>query len=102
MKIRTRAFIGLWVIYILAAAAIGLIAYSFTVTARIDAEQSRIAEVLNLHGTVWRALVEARTNHLAYTLSGARSLRELRDVNRRVYTGSMALLNANTRDAGQL
>jgi PAS domain S-box-containing protein len=102
VKIRTRAFIGLWVIYILAAAAIGLIAYSFTVTARIDAEQSRIAEVLNLHGTVWRALVEARTNHLAYTLSGARSLRELRDVNRRVYTGSMALLNANTRDAGQL
>ena len=71
MKIRTRAFIGLWLIYLLAAAAIGLIAYSYTATARVDAEQARIADVLNLHGTMWRALVEARTNHLAYALTGA-------------------------------
>lgn len=60
MKIRTRAFIGLWLIYLLAAVAIGLIAYSFTATSRFDAERTRISEVLNLHGTMWRALVEAR------------------------------------------
>ena len=30
VKIRTRAFIGLWLIYLLAATAIGLIAYTYT------------------------------------------------------------------------
>jgi PAS domain S-box-containing protein len=102
VKIRTRAFIGLWLIYLLAAVAIGLIAYSFTTTTRLDAERTRIAEVLNLHGTMWRALVEARANHLAYSLTGAPSLRERRDDNRRVYAGAMSLLSSNTRDAGQL
>lgn len=101
MKIRTRAFIGLWLIYLLAAVAIGLIAYSFTATSRFDAERTRISEVLNLHGTMWRALVEARANQLAYSLTGAPALRERRDDNRRVYAGAMSLLSSNTRDAGQ-
>jgi PAS domain S-box-containing protein len=102
VKIRTRAFIGLWLIYLLAAAAIALIAYSYTVTGRFDTEQSRMAEVINLHGTMWRALVEARTNHLAYSLTGTDSLRERRDDNRRIYTGSMSLLSATERDARQV
>lgn len=102
MKIRTRAFVGLALIYILAATAIALIAYSYAVSARVDAEQARIADVLNLHGTMWRSLVEARTNHLAYTLTGAPSLRQRRDDNRRVYSGSMALLTSRVRDAQQL
>ena len=65
MKIRTRAFIGLWLIYFLAAAATSFLTYSYVNMARDDAEQARIAAVLNLHGTMWRALVEARTTHLA-------------------------------------
>ena len=102
MKIRTRAFIGLWLIYILAAAAIALIAVSYTTSARMDAEQARVSEVLNLHGTMWRALVEARTNHLAYSLTGAPALRERRDDHRRIYGGAIAMLSSNVRDSGQL
>ena len=102
MKIRTRAFIGLWLIYFLAAAATSFLTYSYVNMARYDAEQARIAAVLNLHGTMWRALVEARTTHLAYSLSGAPALRERRDDSRRIYTGTMALLTASSRDRGQL
>ncbi len=102
MTIRTRAFIGLWLIYILAALSIGLIAYTYTTSTKLDAEQQRISAVLNLHGTVWRSLVEARANHLAYVLTGAESLRDRRDESRRLYTTSIAQLTANARNQEQL
>ena len=102
MKIRTRAFIGLWLIYLLAAAAIALVAYSYGTTERINAEQARLGDVLNLHGTMWRALVEARTSHLAFELTGVPALRAQRDGSRRIYTGTMALLRASVRDRSQL
>ena len=102
MKIRTRAFIGLGLIYLLAGISIGLIAYTYTASTRLDAEQQRISEVLNLHGTVWRSLVEARANHLANVLTGAESLRDRRDDSRRLYATSMAQLTSNARDQEQL
>ena len=102
MKIRTRAFLGLGLIYFLAALSIGLIAYTYTASTRLDAEQQRISEVLNLHGTVWRSLVEARANHLAYVLTGAESLRDRRDDSRRLYATSMAQLTTNARNQEQL
>ena len=102
MNIRTRAFIGLGLIYLLAGTAIGLVAYTYSATSQLDAEQQRISTVLNLHGTMWRALIEARANHLAYVLTSAPSLRDRRDDNRRVYAGTMALLASTTRDPGQL
>lgn len=102
MTIRTRAFIGLWLIYILAAAAISLIVYSFSLTTRIDESQQRSSEVLNVHGTMWRALVESRANNLAYVLTGAPSLRDQREANRRVYTGSIAHLSSLVREPAQL
>jgi len=102
VTIRTRAFIGLWLIYLLAASAISLILYTYSVTTRLDEEQARISEVLNIHGTMWRALAETRANHLAYAMTGVPALRERRDENRRVFSGSLALLTATERDAGQL
>jgi PAS domain S-box-containing protein len=102
VTIRTRAFIGLWLIYLLAALAIGLVVYSYGESTRMDANQQRISEVLNVHGTMWRALVEARANHLAYALTGAPALRHGRDDNRRVYSGAMSHLASLTRDSAQL
>jgi len=102
VKIRTRAFIGLWLIYILAATAIGLILYTYSVSSRLDAEQARIAEVLNIHGTMWRALAETRANHLAYVLTGAPALLDRREESRRIYAGSLALLTSTSREAEQL
>ena len=102
MTIRTRAFLGLGLIYLLAALSIGLSAYSYRASTRLDAEQLRISEVLNLHGTVWRSLVEARANHLAYVLTGAESLRDRRDDSQRLYATSMAQLASNARDQEQL
>ncbi len=101
MKIRTRAFAGLWLIYLLAAAAIGLVAYSYSETARIDSEKDRIGGVLNLHGVVWRAVAEARANQLAFTLTGADAMRERRDDSRRIYAGALALLAASVHDPEQ-
>ncbi len=102
MKIRTRAFLGLGLIYLLAAISIALITYTYTASTRLDAEQQRISAVLNLHGTVWRSLVEARANHLAYVLTGAESLRDRRDDSRRLYATSMAQLTSNARNQEQI
>ncbi len=102
MKIRTRAFIGLWLIYLLAATAIGLIIYTYSASARLDADQARISEVLNLHATTWRALAETRANHLAYTLTGAPALRDRREESRRIYSGSLSMLTSAARNPEQL
>jgi len=102
VTIRTRAFLGLGLIYLIAALSIGLIAYTYRASTRLDAEQQQISEVLNLHGTVWRSLVEARANHLVYVLTGAESLRDRRDDNQRLYATSMTQLISNARNQEQL
>ena len=102
MTIRTRAFLGLLLIFGLIGATIGLFVFSRSSSERLDAEHQRIQDVLNLHGTVWRSLVEVRSYHLTYTLTGVVSVCEQRDTSRDLYIGTVGRLAGITRDPGQV
>jgi nitrate/nitrite-specific signal transduction histidine kinase len=60
VKIRTRAFIALWVITILVAGTIAFILIALNIAGSMDAERQRVSEVLNVHGSLWRTLVELK------------------------------------------
>jgi PAS domain S-box-containing protein len=60
VKIRTRAYLALWLILFMGAGTVGFIVLSLNVASMMDAERQRIAEVLNVHGSLWRALVELK------------------------------------------
>ena len=60
MKIRTRAFVALWLIMILVTAAIAFILFALNLAGGMDAERQRIAEVLNVHGSLWRTVIELK------------------------------------------
>ena len=60
MKIRTRAFVVLWVITILVAGTVGFIIYALNVASEQDADRQRLAEIVNIHSSLWRSLVELK------------------------------------------
>jgi PAS domain S-box-containing protein len=60
VKIRTRAFVVLWVITILVAGTVGFIIYALNVAGGQDSDRLRVAEVINIHGSLWRTLVELK------------------------------------------
>jgi len=52
VKIRTRAFVVLWVITILVAGTVGFIIYALNVASEQDADRQRLAEIVNIHGSL--------------------------------------------------
>ena len=50
MKIRTRAFLALWLITILVAGTIGVIVFALNIASGMDSERQRLSEILNVHG----------------------------------------------------
>lgn len=61
MTIRRRAFAALWLTAILVAGTIGFILFALNTAApSMDAERQRISEVLQVHGSLWRVLVELK------------------------------------------
>jgi PAS domain S-box-containing protein len=60
VKIRTRAFLALWLITILVAGTIGFILFALNIASSQDAERQRIGEVLNVNASLWRSLVELK------------------------------------------
>jgi PAS domain S-box-containing protein len=77
VKIRTRAFVVLWLMTILGAGAIVFILVSLNVVApAMDAERQRIAEVLDLHSSLWRALVELKHDQHDQVVLALPSIRE--------------------------
>lgn len=91
MKIRTRAFAALWLIAILVAGTIGFILYALNVAApQMDAERQRISEVLQVHGTLWRTLVELQHNQHDQVATDLPSLRERVDNGRRAVSDYLA------------
>jgi nitrate/nitrite-specific signal transduction histidine kinase len=77
VKIRTRAFAVLWLIAVLVAGTIGFILYALNVAApQMDAERQRISEVLQVHGSLWRALVDLKHDQHDLAATDLPSLRE--------------------------
>ena len=69
MKIKTRAYASLWLIAFLAAVGVGLILFALSRAAAMDAERHRIAQILAVHGQLWRAVVETNRDQEHYTLT---------------------------------
>jgi PAS domain S-box-containing protein len=102
VTIRTRAFVWLWLLNLLALAAIGAVVYNYNLTSRIDVTQEQLADEINIHGTMWRSLVEMRDHQLAYLLSRSEAMRAARDHDRRIYAGSIGRLSSVVREPAQL
>lgn len=83
MSIRRRAFVALWSVAGLAAVAIGFVTYSLDVASRMDAERQRIADVLNVHQSMWRSLVEMKHDQHDFALTGLASIRDTLERERR-------------------
>lgn len=76
MKITTRAYLGLWLISLAALGLVAFVIFAINVAARQDADRLRIAQVMDIHGSLWRLLVEMKHDQQDYALTGLDSLRE--------------------------
>jgi len=76
VKIRTRAYVALWLVTLLVAGTIGFILFAISIAAEQDAERQRIAEILNVHGSLWRALVELKHDQHDQVVLALPSIRE--------------------------
>lgn len=101
MTIRGRAYTALWLLNVFAASAIGVVVYSYRESSRLELEQQRLSEVLHVHGTVWRALVEMKNHELGFQLTGSKTLGDEREIDRRVFQSSLVRLSALVVDSEQ-
>ena len=105
MTIRTRAFVGLWLLSILTIGAIGFVLYSLSVGAGMDVERRRIGDVLDVHGSLSRVLVELKHDQHYYALTGLTPVRDRIDQHKRSikdYLSHLAPLIADPGQAGRL
>ncbi|OFW46925.1 MAG: hypothetical protein A3J29_09135 [Acidobacteria bacterium RIFCSPLOWO2_12_FULL_67_14b] len=102
MTIRAKVFGALWLLIILSVVRIAVVLYSYEEGTRLDLTQQRVTDELNLHGIMWRALVEMKDHQLAFELTGAAQMASQREEDRRIYTGSMGRLNSLVTNPEQL
>ena len=76
MTIRSRAYIALWLVTVLVAGTIGFIVVSLNIASGMDAQRQRISEVLTVHGSLWRALVELKHDQHDLVVINLPSIRE--------------------------
>jgi PAS domain S-box-containing protein len=101
VTIRTRAFLALWLIVIVVAGTIGFIFYALNVAAYMDAERQRVAEVLNIHGALWRTLVELKHDQHDFAALDLATLRERIQQERQSVNDYIAREQSLIVDAGQ-
>lgn len=95
MKIRTRAFAAFWLVAILVAGTIGLVLFALNVIApQMDAERQRISEVIQVHGSLWRVLVELKHDQHDLIATDLPSLRERVQSGRTSVTDYLARLDS--------
>ena len=90
MKIRTRAYVALWLVTILVAGTIGFVLFAVSVASGQDAERQRVAEILNVHGSLWRALVELKHDQHDQVVLDLPSIRERLQRERIAVNGHLA------------
>jgi len=92
VTIRTRALLALWLITIVVAGTIGFITYGLSEAYRMDAERQRVQEVLALHGSMWRALVELKHDQHDAALLELPAIRDRRQTERQAVNDYLAHL----------
>jgi HAMP domain-containing protein len=101
VTIRTRAFVGLWVLAILAVGAILFVIYALRIAAVMDADRQRSFDILNLHTSMWRTLVEIRDDQHESVATGLPSVRERLVQQRQAVADYLARLDALTIEPDQ-
>ncbi len=101
MTIRSRAFAAFAWLVLVSGAMTGLVVYSYRESERLQAQQQRQSEVLQLQATAWRALMEMKADQREFLLTGSLPLRDRRERDRRVYTSSIAQLSTMVDNPGQ-
>jgi PAS domain S-box-containing protein len=69
VKIKTRAYGSLWLIAVMAVGGIGFVLFALSVASEMDAERYNIAEILAVHGQLWRAAVENNRDQQNFALT---------------------------------
>jgi signal transduction histidine kinase/DNA-binding response OmpR family regulator/HAMP domain-containing protein len=64
VNIRTRVYVGLWLIAALVTGVLIFFLVAITIAQRMDAERLRITEVMSVHGRLWRTLIDTRQRPL--------------------------------------
>jgi tRNA splicing ligase len=82
VKIKTRAYASLWLILALAAAGTAFIFVVLDVAGRMDVERQRIAEVLSVHGRLWRTVIENKHDQESYAITRMSEVRQRVDARR--------------------
>ncbi|MDP2319306.1 MAG: response regulator [Acidobacteriota bacterium] len=77
MKIKTRAYAGLWLVALLAASAIGFILLALNITAGMDAERQRVSQELDLSVQLWRNVLDNRHALTIYSVNADPALPSL-------------------------
>lgn len=82
MTIRTRAFVSLWLVVLMATIAIGLVVAALNIASTMDAERDRLGRIQQLDAELWRAMLEFTQLQLEESLTGTKSdeAAELRNV----------------------
>ncbi len=97
MKIKTRAYAGLWLVALLAASAVAFILLALDITAGMDAERQRLPAALNLSGQIWRGVLGNRHDLKAYAVGGDAALLQQVEQGRRTVDDELARLFAVAR-----
>jgi PAS domain S-box-containing protein len=101
VKIRTRAYLGLWLIAVLGIGAITFVVFGLGVAAAMDEQRERIAQVTEIHSSLWRTLVEMKHDQHDFALTGVPSLRQHIEDQKRSVADYSARLAALVRDPDQ-
>jgi PAS domain S-box-containing protein len=100
VKIRTRAFLALWLIATLIATTLGFILYALYIVAPgMDAERERIAQTRSIHAALWRTLASLEHDQRdSFTLP---SINERQQQERQAVSDYFAHQDALVRDPEQ-
>jgi PAS domain S-box-containing protein len=101
VKIRTRVFIGLWLIGVLVIGALGFFLYAVVVAQNMDADRHRITQVLTVHGQLWRTLIESRHRYENFAIARLAVDRQRIEQNRAAVDDYMAHLESLLQDPDQ-
>ena len=101
MKIRTRAFLVLWLITILVAGTVGFIIYALNVASSQDADRQRLANTITIHGSLWRSLVELKHDQHDAAVLALPSIEERIQAERSAVNDYLARQSALVRDPEQ-
>jgi PAS domain S-box-containing protein len=97
VTIRTRAFLALWLITFLVVATTGFIAFALNAASQMDAERERIQQVMAVHGSLWRSLVELKHDQHDSAILDSPAIRDRRQRERQAVTDHLAHLTTLVR-----